>query len=61
MNRVEILEQIKRFGRQVESAPDSRIVIEGEKGAFTEPEALAWIDKQALVQCPTCGKLWEDS
>ncbi len=60
MSRVEILEQIRRFGLQAEGAPDSRIVIEGQKGAFTEAEAMDWIDKRAETYCPSCGKPWEE-
>lgn len=60
MSRVLILEAIQRFGLQAQSAPDSRIVIEGEKGAFTEPEALEWIEKRSETYCPSCGKPWEE-
>jgi hypothetical protein len=55
VNRVEILEQVKRFGRAVRSIPDTRIKIEGEQ-PMTEAQAIAWIERQSLIQCPCCGK-----
>ena len=56
MNRVEILEQIKKFGYRAESLPDSRIQISICKDPMTEAEAIAWIEQQSLFQCPECGK-----
>lgn len=55
MNRVEILEQIRRFKRHVKSLPDTRIKIEGE-APMTEAEVIVWIERQKSVQCPECGK-----
>lgn len=55
MNRVEILDQVKKFHRSVRSLPDARIKIEGEE-PMTEVEAAAWIERQKAVQCPECGK-----
>ena len=59
MNRVEILEQVRRFKRKVESLPDSRIKIEAEP-PMTEPEAIDWIQRQAEVQCPHCGRYYAE-
>ena len=59
MNRVMILEQIRKFGFQAESAPDANIVIEGVPGSLTESEAIAWIENREKTHCPSCGRPWE--
>ena len=58
MNRVEILEAIRRFKVQAESAPDAKIVIEGVPGSLTEPEAIKWIERRSEIYCPSCGRPW---
>jgi len=58
MNRVDILAQIRRFRLRAESVASTKIKIEGV-GVMTEAEAIAWIERQSEIQCPTCGHPWE--
>jgi hypothetical protein len=58
VNRVEILEQVRRFKRRVVSLPDTRIKIEGEE-PMTEAQAETWIQEQSKIQCPHCGTYYE--
>lgn len=55
MNRIDLLDQLKRFGFRAHSVKDTRIMVDGV-GLMTEKEALDFCERRSKTYCSGCGK-----